>query len=164
MKRFSLEFYAALTVSFAGFSFILYLFDIPFHYFPHLSFLLTFLCYEKKDRTRMVALILNAVFFALLAQDLPLFFVVFLFGHLYVFTRLTLEVTTFQFSLVLFLTILFSSLLAIADVMLYRFVFTGLAGLADGLAAAAVNLAVLILLFLFRRRPIVSLYTRDAWL
>lgn len=164
MKRFSLEFHVTLTALFAIFSFLLYLFDIPFHYFPHLPFLLTFLCYEKKERTRMVALFLNAALFALLAHDLPLFFIAFLFGHLYVFTRLTLEVTTFQFSLVLFLTIFFSSLLVIADVMLYRFVFTGLAGFTDGFAAALVNLMVLIPLFLFRRRPIVSLYTRDAWL
>ncbi|HSA32842.1 MAG TPA: hypothetical protein P5077_03860 [bacterium] len=164
MKRFSLEFHAGLAALFASFSFFLYLFDIPFHYFPHLPFLFTFLCYEKKERVRMVSFLLNGVLFALLAQDIPLFFVAFLFGHLYVFTRLTLEVTTFQFSLVLFLTTFFSSLLVIADVMLYRFVFTGLAGLADGLAAATINLAVLLLLFLFRRRPIVSLYTRDAWL
>lgn len=164
MKSFSLEFYAGLTALFAGLSFLLYLFDIPFHYFPHLPFLFAVVCYEKKSGRRLAALVLNAAIFALLAHELPFLFIALLFAQLYLFNRIAFEVTTFDLSIVLLFMTLTSSLIVSADIALYRFAFSGELRLLDLFLSVLANLAAVLALFLFRKGFIDSLYTRDSWL
>ncbi len=164
MKSFSPKFYAGLIALFTGFSLVLYLFNIPFHYFPHLPFFFAVVCYEKRLARRLPVVIINAVFFALFAHELPFLFVALLFAQLYLFNLLALEVTTFDLSVVLFFMTLFSSVIVSADITVYRFAFTGEFRAFDLLLSVLANMAVVIALFLFRKDIINTLYTRDSWL
>jgi hypothetical protein len=164
MKSFSPKFYAGLTALFAGFSFLLYLFNIPFHYFPHLPFFFAVVCYEKRPARRLFIVILNGALFALFAHELPFIFVALLFAQLYLFNLSSLEVTTFDLSVVLLFMTLFSSMIVSADITLYRFAFTGEFRAFDLFLSVIANLTVVIALFLFRKAFIDSLYTRDSWL
>lgn len=164
MKSFSPRFYAGLTALFIGFSFLLYLFDIPFQYFPHLPFFFAVVCYEKRPARRLLVVIVNAVFFALFAHELPVLFVALLFIQLYLFNMLSLEVTTFDLSVVLLFMTIFSSLIVSVDVTLYRFAFTGEFRAVELFLSVLANLTVIVALFIFRRQAVDALYTRDSWL
>lgn len=164
MKSFTLEFYASLTALFTGISFFLYLFDIPFHYFPHLPFFFAVVCYEKRPARRLAAVLLNAILFSLLAHELPFLFVLLLFAQLYLFSLTALEVTTFDLSIVLIFMTFISSVIVSTDVALYRFAFTGDLRLFDLFLSVLANLAAIIAIFLFRKGFIDTLYTRDSWL
>ncbi|HOW50754.1 MAG TPA: hypothetical protein PLV42_01780 [bacterium] len=164
MKSFSPKFYAALTLLFVGISFLLYLFDIPFHYFPHLPFFFAVVCYEKRSFRRLLVVIVNALFFALFAHDLPILFIALLFLQLYLLNMLAFEVTTFDLSVVLFFITVISSIIVSADVAFYRFAFTGAFSALELLLSVMANLAAVVALFIFRRQAIDTLYTRDSWL
>jgi len=164
MRTFAPEFHLGLTAAIAACSLLLYLFDLPLHYVPLLPFLFAIACYEKREGRRIAVIAVNGVVFSLLAPELPFLFTVTLFLQLYLFVRMAFEVTTFDTMVVLFFTLLLSSVIISFDVVLYRSAFSGSFSLSDLFLSTLANFAWIALAFLFRRRALADIFTRSGWL
>ncbi len=164
MRTFALETYLGVIVLLAAGSFVLYLFDVPFHYVPLLPLFFAIVCYERFIGRRIIAIAVGGLVFFLTAPEVPLLFLMVMFLQLYLFVRVAFEVTTFDFLVILFFTIVFSAFLISIDVALYRSAFTGSFPLVDLVLSSLSNLMWTILLFFFYRSKLRELFVRSMWL
>lgn len=164
MRTFALETYLGLVILLAAGSFFLYLLDIPFHYTPLVPLFFAVACYERFAGRRIAAVIAGGIVFFFAAPEVPALFALVLFFQMYLFVRLMFEITTFDFLVVLFFTLFFSTLLISADVALYRAAFTGSFPLADFVLSSLLNFVWIVLLFFFGRSKLREVFVRSVWL
>jgi len=164
MRTFALEFHVALSFFFALCSLFLYLFDLPFHYFPLLPLFFAIACYEKKDERRIMVVVVNVLIFLLVAPVFPVFFTSILFWQLYVLSCFAFTVTTFELKVVLFFVLVAASAVVSLDIFLYQGALTGRFPIADLFFSILANVGWIILLFALRKWILDRIFVRREWL
>ena len=164
MKSFTFSFLLNISLIFILFSFALYLLGISPFLFPHIPIYTTLLAFEKSRKVRLTTAICTLIIFSFLSTPLPLPFLILLSTQLYIYTRLSFSVTTFDMPVIALMTAIFSSIIININLATIYFVTTASVPIGELMLNLAVSNGLLLFLFITLKERINRLFLRDYWL
>jgi len=164
MRRLSFKFLFLTLLIFSAFTLVLYLFDIPGFYFPHIPITFTILYTEKNIRKRLALMILAFILYSQAGSPIPFFFMAVVFIQIYFFTQTFFSITAFDLTLTALLNSFLIMLVINFNRFLYFHTFTGDFNFFILLAPTFSSWLFLILIFIFFKPQIDRLFIKDSWL
>ncbi len=164
MKSFTASFLFNISLLFLLFSLTLYVLGVSPFLFPHLPLYCTLLSYEKKRKKRLVTGITTLILFSFLSTPLPIPFLLLLATQLYIYTRLSFNVTTFDIPVVALMAAFSSGFIVNMNLAAMHFMTTGTVPFGNIALNLITSSAILLFLFITFKERINHIFTRDSWL